>query len=53
MVPVPASIGPLGYDVGRRFQGAHVSMAKMDPNAPNAANGPNGYVHDAKRHARQ
>jgi hypothetical protein len=25
MVPVPASTGPPGYDVGLRFQGAHVS----------------------------
>ena len=25
MVPVPASTGPPGYDVGRRFQRAHVS----------------------------
>ena len=25
IVPVPAGTGPPGYDVGRRFQGAHVS----------------------------
>jgi hypothetical protein len=25
MVPVPASTGPPGYDVGRSFEGAHVS----------------------------
>ena len=65
MVPVPASTGPPGYNIGRRFQRVlnlvHVStavrspdMAKMDPNAADMALAVwNGYVQDARRHAGQ
>ena len=31
IVPVPAGTGPPGYDVGRRFQGAHVSKSTKEP----------------------
>ena len=57
---VPKSVGtrPPGYNIGRRFQRAHVSrssdMAKMDPNAADMALAVwNGYVQDARRHAGQ
>ena len=59
MVPIPASTGPPGYDVGRRFQRntcviRSPDMAKMDPNAANMALAVwNGSVHDARRHAHQ
>jgi hypothetical protein len=47
MVPVPASTGPPGYDVGK-------DMAKMDPSAADMALAVwNGYMQDARRHAHQ
>jgi hypothetical protein len=58
MVPVPASTGPPGYGVGRRFQG-HMclrspDMAKMDHSATDVAFALwNGIVQDARRHAHQ
>ena len=60
MVPVPASIGPPGHDVGRRFQRGTImclrssDMANMDPSAADMALVVwNGCVQDARRHARQ
>ena len=57
---VPKSVGtrPPGYNIGRRFQRAHVSrssdMAKMDPNAADMALAVwNGNVQDARRRACQ
>ena len=62
MVPEPASTGPAGYDVGRRFQtGTYVRMCYKEPRMPKmdamaadiALAVWNVYVWDARRHARQ
>ena len=59
MVPVPASTGPGAPASGGRFQRGTCDirspdMAKMDPSAADMALSVwNGYVQDARRHARQ
>ena len=59
MVPVPASTGPEVPASAGRFHRSTCAlrssdMAKMDPSAADMALVVwNGYVHDARRHARQ